>query len=257
MQPRDEHGHAGEARCRRSNHAKHQQRFDWQVGEAEYAVERVAEPSSQPSTRCALRDGRVVRRVRTRGEIPARREARSGSCSLLSVRAVDRAPAALQPNTSIPLRGMSFTTNRRYSRQNHSDAACDSHASARPVRWPKTTSASPFFSSLWNSSTSSGGSCKSAAIAAKNWTSSVLKPGRDRGKRSKVSTQLDQLAANRPGGKSLPQDLERRVRTSIDDEHNFQRIRHSRGERFELAKEPRKIRLVLVDRNDQDSIARL
>ena len=51
----------------------------------------------------------------------------------------------------------------------------------------------------------------------------------------------------RPGGETLPQDLQRPIGTAVDDEHDFEIVRELRGKRVELGKQPRQVLLVLVD----------
>jgi hypothetical protein len=245
-EPGDQHGHARETRRRRSNHAKHQQRFDWQVGEAEYAVERVAQPVRNcPSAPPFEAGAPFIRYERAAESKPEEKRDQIGvHFSQLE-----------QPVAHLPVAAEHINPAARHVFQDE----------------PAVQSPEPLGCGLRQQSISAAGTMAEDHVGFAVLQQPVeleyefgrlLHIGRDRGEirtspeskpcgnrreRPKVSTQLDQAGANGPCGKSLPQDLKRRVRTAIDNEHNFQRVRHSRGEGVQFAKQSRKVRFVLVD----------
>jgi hypothetical protein len=78
-----------------------------------------------------------------------------------------------------------------------------------------------------------------------------LQAGGNSRKRAEVATELDEPRTDWPGRELFAQDAQRPVRASIHDKDDLQRLRHAHGERLQLRKKPRKVRLVLINGNHQ------
>jgi hypothetical protein len=79
----------------------------------------------------------------------------------------------------------------------------------------------------------------------------ALQAGGNRRERSEISTELDQPRPHRPRRQLLAQNAQGGVGAPVDHEDHFERIRHPRRERLELAEQAWKALLVVVDRNDE------